>query len=194
MHALSKRYLIIQSSNDSVFAGDSLKGLDSVSWSNTYNFNASNAVWCYYNGDSANNRLFGKLYNWYAVTSPNQLCPVGFHVPSDAEWHTLMLTLDACAVVGDPESATAGSQLKTVTVWTKGDTTATNASKFSAYPAGNCDPNRTFFGLDSLSYFWTATQDYSYSAWDRKLNSADSSVDRYNGEKHNGFSVRCVGN
>lgn len=174
-------------------SADSLRGLDSLSWVNIYNNGLTTAAWCYYNGDSVYGLIFGKLYNWYAVTNSNQLCPAGFHVPSDAEWHALILTLDSCAILGDPESTTAGSQLKVVSTWTTYDSLSTNTSKFTAYPAGYADPTRTFGGLDSLSYFWTATST-SLGAWDLKLNSADSSVHRFAGDMHNGFSVRCVGN
>jgi uncharacterized protein (TIGR02145 family) len=176
-----------------LITADSVHGLDSVNWYNTYIFDAAQPAWCYYSNDTGKNHVFGKLYNWYAVSNGN-MCPVGYHVPSDAEWHQLLLTLDGCAILADPASATAGSQLKATTIWTRGDTTGTNTSLFTAYPAGACDPTHTFNGLDSLSYFWTSTSRDSANAWDYKLNSADSSVDRFAGDMHNGFSVRCVGN
>ena len=34
-------------------------------------------AWCYYNNDPANNELFGKLYNWYAVNDKRGLAPEG---------------------------------------------------------------------------------------------------------------------
>ena len=46
-------------------------------------------AWCWYNNDSANGAVYGKLYNWYAVTDPRGLAPEGWHVPSDADWDTL---------------------------------------------------------------------------------------------------------
>lgn len=46
-----------------------------------------------YNQDSAMNRVFGKIYNWYAVSDPRGLCPVGWHVPASDEWKTLEMTL-----------------------------------------------------------------------------------------------------
>ena len=32
---------------------------------------------------------YGKLYNWFFVSSGN-LCPPGWHVPSDSEWSVLL--------------------------------------------------------------------------------------------------------
>jgi uncharacterized protein (TIGR02145 family) len=46
-------------------------------------------AWCYYNNDPANGTKYGKLYNWYAVNDSRGLAPVGYHIPSDAEWTKL---------------------------------------------------------------------------------------------------------
>ena len=43
-------------------------------------------AWCYYDNDPANGAKYGKLYNWYAVNDSRGLAPVGYHIPSDAEW------------------------------------------------------------------------------------------------------------
>ena len=55
-------------------------------------------AWCYYNG-------IGKLYNWYAVIDNNGLCPQGWHVPSDAEWDTLIEYLGGQNVAGSKMKA-----------------------------------------------------------------------------------------
>ena len=46
---------------------------------------ATTGAYSIYNNDAANNTTYGKLYNWYAVVDSRNLCPVGWHVPSDAE-------------------------------------------------------------------------------------------------------------
>ena len=46
-------------------------------------------AWCYYNNDPANGAKYGKLYNWYAVNDPRGLAPLGYHVPTKAEFMTL---------------------------------------------------------------------------------------------------------
>jgi uncharacterized protein (TIGR02145 family) len=41
-------------------------------------------------GHSASNlAIYGYLYNWYAVADPKGLCPIGWYVPSEAEWNSL---------------------------------------------------------------------------------------------------------
>lgn len=47
-------------------------------------------AWCYYDNNSANGAQYGKLYNWYAVNDSRGLAPVGYHIPSDAEWTILV--------------------------------------------------------------------------------------------------------
>jgi uncharacterized protein (TIGR02145 family) len=62
---------------------------------------SDNAVWgtltteayCWYNNDEATNKnTYGALYNWY-VLNTGKLCPTGWHVPSQAEWETLISSL-----------------------------------------------------------------------------------------------------
>ena len=46
----------------------------------------SQPAYCWYNNDELNNRkLYGALYNWFAVET-GKLCPLGWHVPTDKEW------------------------------------------------------------------------------------------------------------
>jgi uncharacterized protein (TIGR02145 family) len=47
-------------------------------------------AWCYYNFDVTTNPTFGKTYNWYALVDTNQLCPAGWHIPTDSEWTELV--------------------------------------------------------------------------------------------------------
>ena len=47
------------------------------------------AAYCYYEFDSKNGKVYGKLYNWYAVNDSRGLAAKGYHIPSDAEWTIL---------------------------------------------------------------------------------------------------------
>ena len=48
--------------------------------------------YCWYNNDAGNKPIYGAIYNWFAVNTGN-LCPTGWHVPTDAEYDTLELFL-----------------------------------------------------------------------------------------------------
>lgn len=63
--------------------------LTDLDWGST--LSGASAV---YNNDPSKEFTYGQLYNWYAVTDSRGLCPMGWHVPSDAEWTSLILFLD----------------------------------------------------------------------------------------------------
>jgi uncharacterized protein (TIGR02145 family) len=35
------------------------------------------------------NSVYGKLYNWYAVSNPKNICPSGWRIPDDHDWSEL---------------------------------------------------------------------------------------------------------
>ena len=43
-----------------------------------------------YDGIESNVVTYGRLYTWYAVTDSRNICPTGWHFPSDAVWITLI--------------------------------------------------------------------------------------------------------
>jgi len=52
----------------------------------------SSPAYCWYNNIAANAVPYGGLYNWYVVDSLSNgnknLCPIGWHVPTDTEWRS----------------------------------------------------------------------------------------------------------
>ena len=66
-------------------------------------------AWCYYDNDTANGRIYGKLYNWYAVDDKRGLAPDGWHVATDEEWTTLSHFLGG--------EFTAGKKMKSLSGW-----------------------------------------------------------------------------
>jgi len=62
--------------------------------------NLSTAAYCWYdNNDTIYKNTYGALYNWYAVNT-EKLCPVGWHVTSNAEWITLAYLFGGGDVAG----------------------------------------------------------------------------------------------
>jgi hypothetical protein len=45
-------------------------------------------AWCHVDGNAANDAIYGKLYNWYAVNDSRGLAPYGWHIPSVAEFNS----------------------------------------------------------------------------------------------------------
>jgi uncharacterized protein (TIGR02145 family) len=140
-------------------------------------------AWCYYDNDPANGKIYGKLYNWYAVNDPRGLAPKGFHVPSDAEWTVLTDYLGGVRV--------AGGKMKSTSGWEK-DGNGTNSSGFTGLPGGDRFNDGSFDVIGTNGYWWSSTVNSTYYAWYRSLNYSSGDVSRTIDYKGDGFSVRCL--
>jgi uncharacterized protein (TIGR02145 family) len=161
---------------------------DNTDWANL-----TTPAFCWYNNeDVPTGNTYGALYNWYAVNTGN-LCPAGWHVPTDTEWHTLILFVDPNATLSNPESLNAGNKLKEsgTTHWPSPNTGATNESGFKALPGGSRDINGAFSHLGSSGYWWGSDNS---TAWYREMDYNYSGITRVSPNQKNGFSVRCVKN
>ena len=70
---------------DKFFNGDSIIEAKSIQEWDKAGDNKQPA-WCYYENDSGNAALYGKLYNWYAVNDKRGLSPEGWLIPSNSDW------------------------------------------------------------------------------------------------------------
>ena len=101
------------------------------SWSGT-----TNSAYTYVNGNSGNTTNYGLLYNGYSVTgstsgnTSNNLCPVGWHVPTKEEFDNLSTYLGGSSISGGKMKSTG------TTYWNSPNTGADNSSGFSARGAG----------------------------------------------------------
>ncbi len=169
-------------------------GLSNTTWQNT-----TSGAYAIYNNDAANNTTYGKLYNWYAVNDSRGLCPAGWHVPSDAEWTTLINYLDPNAAGGDVFPNIAGGKMKSTGtiengdgLWYSPNEQATNESGFTGLPGGYSDDYGSYSSVGYDGYWWSSTEYGSSVAWIRLLTYDYSDVYRYTDGKRLGFSVRCV--
>lgn len=143
-------------------------------------------AYCNSDNNSSNAEIYGRLYNWYAVTDSRNIAPEGWHVPSDAEWQTLVDYLGGSGV--------AGGKLKEAgtTHWASPNEGATNESGFTALPGGSRYYDGNFYDLGLNAYFWSSTESSSNYAWYRLLSYYYAYVLRSNSSKQDGFSVRLV--
>jgi uncharacterized protein (TIGR02145 family) len=143
---------------------------------------------------TGNLAVYGYLYNWYAVkgiatsgsTTYKNICPAGWHVPTDAEWTTLTKNL----VGGD---SGAGTVLKkNDALWLTN--TGTNTSGFSALPGGNRRSGGELRNIRENAFFWTSTELDPTFAIFRHMSHTDGNVywSYDNGGKGTGTSVRCL--
>jgi len=174
--------------------GDSIPtNLSNTTWQNT-----TSGAYAIYNNTAANDSIYGKLYNWYAVADPRGLCPTGWHLPSDAEWQTLEIALglpayEANSTGNRGSSQNVGGKIKAVSpLWSSPNTGANNSSGFTGLPGGY----RYYIGpydvIGNGGGWWSSTQYSPTDAWYRLVYNNYGSVLRYNSNKRDGSSVRCV--
>ena len=162
--------------------GDTIQQVtDSLVW-----INLTTGAWCYYHNNPFLNTLYGKLYNGYAITDPRGLAPIGWHLPTEAEWTTLINYL------GDEE--VAGGKMKETGefLWQHPNIGATNESGFSARPGACRDFDGSFIFVGLAGFWWSSTEyePFGLNYWQILNDTTFIQSDFI--EKIMGFSVRCV--
>ena len=160
-------------------------------------------AWCYYEtrdvsgqGYIGNSKLYGKLYNWYAVNDPRGLAPKGFHIPTDAEWTTLADYLGGESKAGTKMKSTMGQTRDNPDGWYN-NSQGTNSSGFDGLPGGDRGYHGYFNDLGRSGRWWstsvfTISDLYEEGCWYRELNYVDFIGDYTNSFKQSAFSVRCI--
>lgn len=158
--------------------------------------------WCLENSQDSCAK-YGKLYKWGAAIDLGHnnacgysrtceatlgkiqgICPVGWHLPSKAEWDKLFN-----AVGG---SRWAGWRLKTTSGWniSPGQNKAGDTYGFSALPSGLAHSGEVFSSDANNAYFWSSTEE-STTAYAVVLTRKDDVTWR-NMSKGLGAAIRCV--
>jgi uncharacterized protein (TIGR02145 family) len=140
--------------------------------------------WAYI-GKESNADIYGRLYTWYAVTDSRGVCPVGWHVPTDAEW-TILINSSGGEVVAYSKLKEAGESH-----WQKYDS-GTNEIGFTALPGGLRNNTGSFVDIETRGYWWSSSENGMYLAWNRLISYDMNSIFRYLSLKRNGLSVRCT--
>jgi uncharacterized protein (TIGR02145 family) len=119
-------------------------------------YNALNqGCWAYPNYNSINGNTYGKLYNWHAVNDVRGLAPIGYHVPTYAEFQTLITCLGGSSVAGGKLKQTG------LTTWQTPNTGATNSSGFTALGAGHINWTDGIFNLFNSTTRFITTNTWS---------------------------------
>jgi uncharacterized protein (TIGR02145 family) len=158
-------------------------GLTNSQWSSTIS-----GAYSICNNFQANDLIYGKLYNWFAVIDSRGLCPTGWHVPSDAEWTILENYLGG--------QTFAGGKLKSISsLWLSPNSDASNISGFCGLP-GSLRAQSGYEQLGGSGNWWTSTE-WPTSPADavfRTLISNGGWISPTGNRKLYGLSVRCLKN
>ena len=151
--------------------------------------NANYGAWCWYNNDSATyGPIYGRLYNWFAIIDPRGLAPLGWRVPTDVEWTSLITCLGG-------ESEAGGKMKQTGTsTWQTPNLGATNLSGFTGLPAGRrFDLGGSFIDIGNYAWFWSSTLgSIGGTSYIRNLYYNGTSSNRSIADQQMGLSVRCI--
>ncbi len=175
--------------------------------------------YCYAN-NTTNCTLYGGLYTWYTTMNGQSsssgnpsgvqgICPIGWHVPSDAEWTELLNYVVEQGFPNTDISDRAGNALKScrqVGTPLGGDCNTIDHPRwnshhihhgfdelgFAALPSGF----RNFFGnfsnLGSMGIWWSSTDGLFTGAWFRSMFQDSGIVLPYYYDKSNAYGLRCV--
>ncbi len=154
---------------------------DNTEWGNL-----TTGAYCNLNNDEGTVDTYGRQYNWYAANNTNSICPTGWHIPSDAEWTTLINYLGG--------SDTAGGKMKEsgTAHWSNPNLGATNSSGFTALPGGYRNNLGIFDETYNYGFWWSSSH----------FNDTDGSIiylfHNYagvwggNASKKRGYFIRCI--
>ncbi len=152
---------------------------DSVAW-----INLSDAGYCLYKNNPTNKDLYGLLYNYYVISTKN-VCPKGWHIPSDEEWSNLTNVLGTSVVAGGKMKEAGDSH------WIGLNELTSNSSGFTALPGGVRDYDGVMVGQRYMGYWWTSLEQSADFAYVRYLHN-DAHCERSYILKNYGISIRCL--
>ena len=154
----------------------SLEGSDAVPHAYVYGYQGNQVDVAKY---TLNYHQYGVLYNFPAVVQWD-LCPNGWHVPTDEEWTAMTSSLGSELLAGNMMKANFGDS------WG-----GTNLSGFSGLPGGYRYGNGYFDFAGYVGYWWSSSPSGSGAVY-RNLYASSENVYRGNLNQRYGFSVRCV--
>jgi len=136
-------------------------------------YNVADGSACF-NGDQANCQKYGRLYDFAGA---QKACPAGWHLPSKAEWESLINSVGG--------ANTAGLKLKAVN--------GSNNYGFLALFGGGYVANKnTFEDMGTNGLWWNSTEADNNNAFVSIISNQSDDIGMIEVNKSNGFSVRCL--
>ena len=182
---------------------------DATEWSNLIT-----GAWCYYDNDPTK----GKLYNWYAVegihdndpNTPNkEFAPMGWHVPTDAEWTELenILITSGYNYDGTTEGNKIAKALASTVLWDTNlpifdgggpvdNVLLNNSSSFNWLPIGRRDSSGAYNNRSAIGWLWNSLYPYAQMIGynEPSIITKDYNDSGHQHTKTQGLSVRFVKN
>ena len=171
------------------------------SWNDDGSCYCNEAFYAYPNyNDYDASTTYGLLYNWPAAMNGTStegaqgICPDGWHIPTQAEYNTLIAYVSSTSSCSNTATYTAKA-LASQSNWYNGGTScaigddlnSNNASGFSAEPAGDYSG-----GLGEFVNYWLSTESKGYYPYYFRLYYSNEYVDEGTTNRDSYNSVRCI--
>ncbi len=155
---------------------------DNTEWSTL-----NTPAYTWYNDDQPPSHV-GAMYNYYTVADTNNrnICPIGWHVPTTAEWQILRDSLGGQSLAGGKMKQTGLAN------WNNPNTGATNESGFSGISGGFRAPAGSYSNLGFGGHWWSSSASSETFAIAMRIDHNDTDAHIQNTQKGFGLSVRCV--
>ena len=125
--------------------------------------------------------IYGLLYNWYAATDVRGIAASGWHVPTNAEWATLI------AYLGGGTDAASALKEAGIDYWQVGND-GTNISNFNARGSAMRDSDGTFYDIKDYIELWSNNEGYDFG-----IQSSTAPTWNLSGnDLKSGFAIRLI--
>jgi uncharacterized protein (TIGR02145 family) len=149
----------------------------------------TNPRFCQYNNDYVAESIYGKLYNYWAVTDARNICPTGYHIPTYYEW---IIMRSAVGAASSDKLREFGAKH-----WMPTNTTATDEFGFAALPGGWRPESGDYEKVRTNAYFWSSTHYIPSTAsypqgWIMSMSAESETAELEYVFYGTGCSVRCI--
>ena len=109
-------------------------------------------AYCDYRNDTTLGRIYGHIYNWFAIADPRGLAPKGARVANNRDWSSLYIYTNE-GVYNWANMGLVGQRLRSREGW-KNSSTGENYFDFNLLPGGYRNENGEFVGLGTETALW----------------------------------------
>ena len=146
-------------------------------------------AYCLYENDPDNEPFYGKLYNFYTISDERNICPTGWHIPTNEDWIALG---DFLGGTGE-----AGGKMKDkgTAHWEWPNEGATNESGFTGLPGGmrrGNQENYNFWGKHIWGFWWSTKVINPQEIETAVLGTFVHTLQFWDHQKRDGLAIRCI--
>jgi uncharacterized protein (TIGR02145 family) len=172
-------------------------GLNNSEWSA-----ASFGAYSVYGDDPSNVDKWGLLYNWYAVNDDRNICPEGWHVPTNEEWAILAACLTAAGYGFEGSGDDIAKAMAAIFGWNESsiagtpgnDMNSNNSSGFTALPAGFRNYTGMYESAGFIGFWWAADESVNNTG-EALVRFLQNTYDMFGNNAYNkkkALSIRCL--